>query len=88
MKELLFNTGFVLDLVSFIVIFLFPPTVQEEGTGIALEDNTPLGNGFTAGEQRQKNEKLRVRNNLISKVGFIGAMIGMGMMWYSNGLPA
>jgi len=87
MKQLLFNIGFIIDLVSFVVIFIFPPTVQEEGTGIALEDNTPLGNGYTAGEQREINSKLRARNNLISKIGFIGAIIGMGLMWYSNGLP-
>ena len=87
MKEILFNTGFVLDLISFIVIFVFPPTTQENGTGIDLEDNTLLENGITAGEQRIINDKLRVRNGIISKLGFAGAIIGMALMWYSNGLP-
>ena len=88
MKEVIFNSGFILDLISFIVIFLFPQSTQETSASIALEDNTPLGNGVTAGEQREKNERLRIRNNIISKVGLVGAIIGMGLMWHSNSLPA
>ncbi|MBW1833380.1 MAG: hypothetical protein JRG74_03420 [Deltaproteobacteria bacterium] len=87
MKQIVFNIEFILDVVSFIVIFVFPAPTNEVRTGRVVEDNTPMGDGKTAGEQRTENKKIRSRNKILSKLGFAGAIIGMALMWYSNGMP-
>jgi hypothetical protein len=84
LKQIIFNTGFILDVVAFIVIFIFPAPTKEVSTGIDLEDNTPIGDGLTAGEHRAQNETIRSRNSFCSKLGFAGGIIGMALMWYSN----
>lgn len=68
-------TGLVLDIIGVVVVWRFalPQPTFKMGTGIAVEDNTPVGpNGETAAEMDKKTERKR---HLYRRIAFIGLFL-------------
>jgi hypothetical protein len=86
--KLLITIGLLLGLVGVIIIFIWgPPQLQlEEGIGIGLEDNNPIGeNGKTVKQFNEETKNRRRRHNILSRVGlgliFIGFIFQLWGTW-------
>lgn len=72
------SIGLILNILGVALMFFraFPQPTFEKGVGLAVEDNTPVGNGMTAAEcdrQKQRGKKLY---QYISLVGLALVLVG------------
>ena len=72
-------TGLLLDIIGVVIVWRFalPQPTFEKGTGIAVEDNTPVGpNGETAAEKDRRTESSRQIYRRIAFIGLILIVLG------------
>ena len=86
--KVLNTVGLILGLIGVVIIFIWgPPQPQlEEGVGLGLEDNTPMGqSGKTVGKFNKEIRNRRKRFNIMSRIGmgfiFFGFLIQLWATW-------
>lgn len=74
-----YNTiGLILNIIGVIILFKwgYPQPSFENGSFLGLEDNTPLSNGLTVKQEREKSELQKIEYKSKAKCGLIFILVG------------
>ncbi len=81
MHPVINSIGLVLDFVGVVILFLWgPPLPDMEGSvGIGLESGTLLREDWTVADEEKKQQKIRKRHSVVSKVAL--GIVALGFLF-------
>lgn len=88
--QIMGTIGLVMNIIGVVLLFFFgfPQPNFDEGVGLGLEDDTPLGNGKTVKEQ---NDEACQKKKLYKKMAiaalvflFFGFIFQLFGLWYND----
>jgi hypothetical protein len=71
--------GLSLNIVGTLMLCFWGFPQPDHDTGLALEDNTPMGDGLTAGQHREIAERERVKQRDLAYMAFTLLVVGFGL---------